>query len=116
MLPEMGSAPPLDAALRLAFEDAFVALLVRCGADDAGLRAQVSATLDESLLALEDGAEGGASLSRLDVLRIRAGKFAAARVPASVYRDPAQLSALRREIRHISEALLGSEAARGSRF
>jgi hypothetical protein len=106
----------LDPALRRAFEDAFVTLLVRFGAREDGLRAHVSATLDDSLSALAEGAEGGASLSRLDVLRIRAGKFAAARLPASVYRDAAQLAALRREIQHISAALLGPEAGRGSRF
>lgn len=112
----METAPPLDPALRLAFEEAFVALLVRFGAAEHGLRAQVTATLDESLRALEEATDGGASLSRLDLLRIRAGKFAAARVPPSVYRDRAQLSALRGEIRRISTALLGPEAARGSRF
>lgn len=112
----MEAAPPLDPALRLAFEEAFVALLVRFGAGEDGLRAQVSATLEESLSAVEAGADGVASLSRLDVLRIRAGKFAAARLPASVYRDRTQLSALRTEIRRISAALLGPEAARGSRF
>jgi hypothetical protein len=112
----METAPPPDASLRLAFEEAFVALLVRFGAQEDGLRAQVSAALDESLCALDHGADGGASLSRLDVLRIRAGKFAAARLPAHVYRDAAQLAALRREIRGISSALLGPEAVRGSHF
>lgn len=106
----------LDPERRRVFEDAFVALLVRFGARADGLRAQVSATLDDSSRALQEGTGGGASLSQLDVLRIRAGKFAAARLPAAVYRDAAQLSALRRDIEHMCAALLEPEAAAGSRF
>jgi len=116
MLRREMQASPLEPALRRAFEDAFVALLLRFGAREADLRAQVSATVDESVRALEAGTEGSASLSRLDVLRIRAGKFAAARLPAAVYRDPAQLAALRREIQSMCAALLGPEAEHGSRF
>jgi hypothetical protein len=106
----------LDPDLRRQYEVAFVALLVRLGADAARLREDVAQTVDESLLALGESSDDGASLSAFDVLRIRAGKFAAARLPASLYRERAQLALLRREIERLVAALLGPDARRHTRF
>ena len=106
----------LDAERRRAFEAAFVALLVRMGADPAGLHEDVARTLDESLVALNESSDDGRSLSAFDVLRIRAGKFAAARLPAAIYREPRELSRLRRELADRIAELLGPGARTGSRF
>jgi hypothetical protein len=106
----------LDPDLRRAYEAAFAALLLRFGADSSHLSEDVARTLDESLLALSESSEDGASLSPFDVLRIRAGKFAAARLPASLYRDRAQLALLRREIGRLVAQLLGPEARGSTRF
>jgi hypothetical protein len=100
----------LNEQRRQEYEAALVALLVRFGAREAGLREAVVRTLTESVVALTESARDGASLSALDVLRIRAGKFAAARLPASLYHDRGRLFALRREIQRLVEALLGSDA------
>jgi hypothetical protein len=106
----------LDPELRRQFELAFVALLSGLGAEPAGLREDVARTVDESLLALRATSEDGASLAPFDVLRIRAGKFAAARLPAGLYRDRARLAQLRREIERLVTALLGPEARRKARL
>ena len=106
----------LDAERRRAFEAAFVALLVRMGAQESALTEAVANTLDESLVALNESDHDGRSLSAFDVLRIRAGKFAAARLPAALYREPRQLAQLRREIAELVAALLGHGAREGSRF
>jgi hypothetical protein len=98
-----------DDERRRQYETAFVALLLRFGAREPGLREDVAQTVTESLLALADCTNDGTSLSGLDVLRIRAGKFAAARLPAALYRDRAQLAALRREILRLAEAWLGPD-------
>jgi hypothetical protein len=106
----------LDAEQRHNFETGFVLVLMRFGADELGLREAVTRAVDESIAAWSATADDGGSLSALDVLRIRAGKFAATRLPAALYRDAAQLAALRREILRLSEALLGPDGQRGRRF
>ncbi len=106
----------LDAERRRAFEAAFVALLVRLGAERTGLPELVASTLDESLVALNESADDGRSLSAFDVLRIRAGKFAATRLPAALYREQHQLALLRRQIAELVAELLGPGARAGSRF
>lgn len=50
------------------------------------------------------------------MVRIRAGKFAATRLPAALYQDPQQLGALRAEIARIAREFVGEAGARGSRF
>jgi hypothetical protein len=105
-----------DPACRAELERALAALLVRYGASEAGLADAVRLAIDASEDALAASASDGRSLSPLDVLRIRAGKFAATRVPAAVFRDAARIAALRREIHTLCTAALPDEAARGSRF
>lgn len=106
----------LDENRRRTFEAAFVALLVRRGADERQLSEQVARTLEESLIALNESADDGRSLSAFDVLRIRAGKFAAARLPASLYREHQELARLRVEIAGLVQVLLGPNARGASRF
>ena len=106
----------LDVERRRAFEAAFVVLLVRLGAESARLPEQVARTFDASLTALSESADDGRSLSAFDVLRIRTGKFAATRLPASLYRNPGELAQLRREIGALVAQLLGPAARAGSRF
>jgi hypothetical protein len=89
------------------FELGLRALLVSFGASDAGLDAQIRASVEASLAALTHSAEDGRSLHPHEVLRIRTGKFAAAHLPSEVYRDRARLSALRASIGHLIEAWLG---------
>lgn len=96
----------LDGQLRSDFEAAFISLLLRFGAREDDLKSAVTHAVDEAVAALVHSANDGASLSALTVLRIRAGKFAATRVPATVYRDRAQLLLLRSEIQRLSVALL----------
>lgn len=103
----------LDPEQRRVFEAEFVALLLRFGARADDLSAGVRTALDESVAALSASAEDGTSLPALAVLRIRAGKFAAARLPAALYRDRAQLAALRGEIQRLSAALLAAGLERG---
>lgn len=105
-----------DPERRRAFEAAFTALLMRMGAEDSGLHEQVAKTLDESVTALSESDDDGRSLGAFDVLRIRAGKFAAARLPAALYREPRELARLRREIAELVAELLGPDARAGSRF
>jgi hypothetical protein len=66
--------------------------------------------------ALAETSDDGASLSQLDVVRIRAGKFAATRLPAALYRDPAALAALSSEILGLAKAFVGDQGSQGSRF
>jgi hypothetical protein len=75
-----------------------------------------AACVAQIVTALGETSADGASLSRLDVVRIRAGKFAATRLPAALYRDPAALAELRADIARISSEFVGSGGARGSRF
>jgi hypothetical protein len=106
----------VDAQRRQEFELGFALLLVRFGADEADLRDDVARTVDESLRASSASTDDGSSLSALDVLRIRAGKFAAARLPAALYRDAARLFELRREIKRLCDDLLEAQQKQGSRF
>lgn len=105
-----------DPARRAALDRAFVALLLRYGAQPEGLPEAVRTALDATEQAFTATDHDGRSLSPLDVLRIRAGKFAAARLPPAVFREPERLAALRREIHALSTAALPPEATRGSRF
>lgn len=97
---------------RADFERALRDLLVRFGAAPspdldvavAGAVAQMREAL--ALGAAEPAGSHGESLSARDVVRVRANKFAAARLPPAVFRDRAQLALLRREIKVISEAWL----------
>ena len=66
--------------------------------------------------ALAETASDGQSLSPLDVVRIRLGKFAATRLPASVYKNPSTLTALRGEIHRMAKAYVGDAGSEGSRF
>jgi hypothetical protein len=66
--------------------------------------------------ALAETASDGQSLSPLDVVRIRLGKFAATRLPADVYKNPSALTALRGEIHRIARAYVGEAGSQGSRF
>jgi hypothetical protein len=66
--------------------------------------------------ALGETASDGQSLSPLDVLRIRLGKFAATRLPAHVYKNASALAALRGEIHRIARAYAGEAGSQGSRF
>lgn len=97
-----------------AFEQALGELIERHG----GARNQnlEAACVAQIVTALRETAADGASLSALDVVRIRAGKFAATRLPAALYRDPAKLAALRADIARISSEFVGSAGAQGSRF
>jgi hypothetical protein len=106
----------LDPERRRTFEAAFVALLEQMGAEGSRLPEQVARTLDESLIALNESTDDGRSLSAFDVLRIRAGKFAATRLPARLYREPERLARLRNEIARLVATLLGPGARAGSRF
>jgi hypothetical protein len=106
----------LDPLRRDELERDFVALLLRHGARAEGLAEAVHHALNSAEQAFAATASDGSSLSVLDVLRIRAGKFAAARLPPTVFRDPAQLAELRRAIHALSVRALASEDARGSRF
>jgi len=100
---------------RADFERAFRDLLVRFGADpSAELDAQVARAVAQMVDALapghveavDEGEGRGASLSPRDVVRVRANKFAATCVPASVYRERVRLARLRREIQLLAEAWL----------
>ena len=66
--------------------------------------------------ALSETASDGESLSPLDVVRIRLGKFAATRLPASLYKDPSALTAMRGEINRMARAFVGEAGQKGSRF
>jgi hypothetical protein len=97
-----------------AFEQALGELIVRHGgARNPSLEAQCVAQI---VAALAETSADGASLSKLDVVRIRAGKFAATRLPAALYRDAPRLAALRAEIGRIARSFVGDEGAEGSRF
>ena len=75
-----------------------------------------AACVAQIVTALGETSADGASLSKLDVVRIRAGKFAATRLPAALYREPASLAALRAEIARIARDFVGAAGAQGSRF
>ena len=100
----------LDQDRRRDFEAAFTALLLRFGAREEGLCGQVREAVDQLLTALPHSSDDGTSPSALEVVRIRANKFAAVRLPPALHRDPGQLAILRREIQRIATRLLGAEA------
>lgn len=85
-------------------------LLARHGDPAAAASAPVAAAVDQMRVALEASAEDGSSLSSLEVVRIRLGKFAASRLPAEVFRDPTRLAALRTDIRELARRWLNEEA------
>jgi hypothetical protein len=106
----------MDPARRSELEQGLMALLLRHGAQRDGLAEGVRAAIDHSLEAFAATAGDGRSLSPLDVLRIRLGKFAATCVPPALFRDAPTLAALRREIHTLSVRALPPELTRGSRF
>ncbi len=98
-------------------ERALYDLVLRYGAGvGPELRSKVERCVQQIQDALTETARDSKSLSPLDVVRIRAGKFAASLTPPSVFRDPAQLSRLRAEIHEMAHAFVGPSGAQGSRF
>lgn len=90
---------------------------MRYGAsDDENLDSKVARCVAQIEEALKETSTDSKSLSPLDVVRIRAGKFAASLTAPSVFRDPRQLAALRAEIHGMALAFVGDEGAEGSRF
>jgi hypothetical protein len=92
------------------------------GTRDAAAEARCVAQIVEALSETAQDGQGetrlgcGESLSPLDVVRIRAGKFAATRLPPALYRDPSALTALRGEIHRLARAFVGEAGSQGSRF
>jgi hypothetical protein len=66
--------------------------------------------------ALDETSSDGGSLSPLDVVRIRLGKFAATRLPAALYKDASALTAMRGEINRMARDFVGEAGRKGSRF
>jgi hypothetical protein len=96
---------PDQLAARQRFERGLYGLIARYGAPrDGVLEGAVAACVEQMREALIQST--GGSLSGLDVVRIRAGKFAAAHLPAVVFRYPKQLAALRAEILPLASAWL----------
>ena len=100
-----------------ALEQALRALLLRYGAvDGPDLDSKVMGCVTQIEEALAATANDSKSLSPLDVVRIRAGKFAASLTPPAVFRDPRRLMALRAEIHEMALSFVGEAGAEGSRF
>jgi hypothetical protein len=105
----------LSGVARAEFERALAQLLTRFGASDLPVLAlRINEAVDGMIEALVGSAQDGASLSPLDVVRIRASKLAAALLPPAVSRDRQKLAALRSELRALALAWL--ESSTGSRF
>lgn len=93
------------------------ALLIAHGAQQTrDLSERVARCVEQILEALQATASDGTSLSALDVFRIRAGKFAATRLPPALYREPQKLAALRADIQRLGLDFLGETSEAGSRF
>lgn len=98
---------------RARFERDLVRVLAKFGAvADEQLAARATRAVDQLLDALSASATDGGSLTPLDVVRVRANKFAAAQLPAAVFRDLHKLAALRAEILQLARGLLPSHVAR----
>jgi hypothetical protein len=107
----------IDAVRRRRFERELATLLSGHGAEDhAELTAAITRAFEQMVEALAASSEDGASLTALDVVRVRTNKFAATRVPPAVFRDVPRLAALRAEILKLARDFLGEEATRFSRF
>ncbi len=106
-----------DGSLARELEHHLRELVVRCGADDTpDLQGKTERCVAQIIEALAQTSSDERSLSPLDVVRIRAGKFAATLTPPSLYRDAKRLAAMRAEIHEIARAFVGAEGAEGSRF
>jgi hypothetical protein len=97
------------------FAQALRSLLVRYGATDDQTLERATQTAVSALLEALEETEDGHSLSALDVVRIRVNKFAATRVPAAVFRDPAQLAQFRADTRALALGWLGADSRKSSR-
>jgi hypothetical protein len=102
----------MSAPLRGQLEAQLRALLARHGSPEAAERAPITEAVEQLELALAAASEDGRSLSRLEIARIRLGKFLASRLPPELYRDPPKLAALRAEIHAIARDWLHSTEAR----
>ncbi|MDB4975794.1 MAG: hypothetical protein JWN48_4135 [Myxococcaceae bacterium] len=98
----------IELGRRRCFEHDLCRLLLDFGASDEGLAPAVARATSELLVALGQSASDGQSLTPLDVVRIRANKFAALRLPPAVFRDPRALAALRAELLRLARMLLGT--------
>jgi hypothetical protein len=76
----------------------------------------VQAAVENMRDALEQSADDGASLSALDVVRIRANKLFASSVPAAVYRDVGRRTAAQAHIFALARSWLGAHGERGNWF
>jgi len=106
---DASNSPDSGASARARFEAALLRLLVEHGATPGpALVERIHEAVDNMLDALPESALDGASLTPLDVVRIRANKLAAASLPAAIFRDPLRLARLRAELRTRSLAWLGA--------
>ncbi len=111
---------PIDSAdgrSQRTFEHTLRAVLVRHGAADTpDLERKIARCVAQIVAALAETSSDSTSLSPLDVVRIRAGKFAATLTPPAAFRDPARLLALRAELHTVALAFVGESGAEGTRF
>lgn len=106
-----------DVALARELEHNLRALVIRYGAvETPDLQGKTARCVAQIVAALSETSTDERSLSPLDVVRIRAGKFAATLTPAALYRDAKRLAALRADIHAMARAFVGAEGAEGSRF
>jgi hypothetical protein len=96
---------PLDPDRLLAFGSGLRALILRYGGDEHALDARLESSVQQLVVALQESSLDGQSLSPVTVVQIRSGKFAASQLPATLYRDPSRLAALRAELRTLAIAL-----------
>jgi hypothetical protein len=89
--------------------DGMRALLARYGDPSTVASANVTTAVEQLRTAIPSSAEDGNSLSALEITRIRLGKFAAARLPPELFRDPLQLAALRADILQLARVWLRQE-------
>lgn len=106
-----------DATLARELEHNLLALVIRYGAvETPDLQGKTARCVAQIVDALAETSSDERSLSPLDVVRIRAGKFAATLTPPALYRDAKRLAAMRSDIHEMACAFVGSEGAAGSRF
>lgn len=107
----------MDPADDEAFARSLCALLEEFGAAPGeALTQRVLQAVANLQHALRESARDGASLSALDVVRIRANKLFASSVPAAVYRDAKKRASAQLQIRRLARAWLGADSDRGSFF
>ena len=105
-------APHDDLDRAHALERGLLALIERlAGGVEPGLALRTRQTVEQLAAALVENAraEQGQGLSALLVAQIRLGKFAASRLPAALYRSPAQLAELRAAVQALALAYLGEQ-------